>query len=110
MRNLIFIAVLILFNSSISYANSRPGHSDNECYSVAMVGFDSVINSHLGIPLHQVIDTFVEGNDNKQMLDIYRDYLLYVVMGAYQWSGTPHAYLAKTIVDCANRKAEVAMH
>ena len=109
-RKLMLSIVFLLVNSPLVYANSVLGQHESECYSVAMVGYDSVINYHLGVPLDQVINTFVEGNANEQTLEIYRDYLLTVVMGAYQWDGTPHTYAVKTIYDCAARHAEVAMH
>jgi len=96
--SIIFIAILLYFNVAQVFAS---GLSDQEsqCYSVAMVGYDSVINSGLGVPLDQVIDTMVTHNNST--ITIYKDYLLLVVMDAYNWDGTPHTYAVKTLFDCA---------
>lgn len=107
----IFLAVTGLFWLSISssYASALDQHEE-ECYSVAMVGYDSVINSNLGVPLDEVINTFLTNNDSVQTLEIYQEFLLLVVMEAYRWDGTPHMYAVKTIYQCAARHAEIAMH
>ena len=95
---LIIIATFISLYASQVFAS---GLSDKEsqCYSVAMVGYDSVINSSLGVPLDQVIETMVTHNNST--IAIYKDYLLLVVMDAYNWQGTPHTYAVKTMFDCA---------
>ena len=108
-RNLLIGFGLLLFSSTGVYASALDQHED-ECYAVAMVGYDSVINSNLGVPLDQVIDTFLTNNDGMQTLEIYQDFLLLVVMEAYQWEGTPHMYAVKTIYQCAAKHSEVAMH
>ncbi len=103
------IVGLCLLGIGDAYSSALNQH-EQECYSVAMVGYDSVINSNLGVPLDEVIDTFVSNNDGMNTLEIYREFLLLVVMEAYQWEGTPHMYAVRTMYRCANKHAEVAMH
>lgn len=103
--------LVVLFWLSIGSVNaSALGQHESECYSVAMVGYDSVINSDLGVPLDQVIDTFLQNSDGMQTLEIYQDYLLLVVMEAYQWEGTPHMYAVRTMYQCAAKHSEIALH
>ncbi|MDX1810524.1 MAG: hypothetical protein R3240_01135 [Gammaproteobacteria bacterium] len=107
LRNLLVVVGLFVCFSNVN-ASGLDEH-ESECYSVSMVGYDSVINSNLGVPLDEVINTFVTNNDAPS-LPIFQDYLLLVVMDAYQWDGTPHMYAVKTMYQCASRHAEVAMH
>jgi len=108
-RNLLIGFGLLLISSTSAFGSALGQHED-ECYAVAMVGYDSVINKNLGLPLDEVINTFVSNNDGMQTLEIYQDFLLLVVMEAYQWEGTPHMYAVKTIYQCAEKHSEVAMH
>ena len=97
-RTLIIIAMLFNFHASQVFASAL-SDKESQCYSVAMVGYDSVINSGLGVPLDQVIETMVTHNNST--IAIYKDYLLLVVMDAYNWQGAPHTYAVKTLYDCA---------
>ena len=94
----IIMAMLTILNTPQVFAYGL-GDKESQCYSVAMVGYDSVINSGLGVPLDQVIETMVTHNNST--IAIYKDYLLLVVMDAYNWQGTPHTYAVKTLYDCA---------
>ena len=106
-----FLATVLFLLGCNSALATGLGQHESECYSVAMVGYDSVINSNLGLPLDQVINTLVEhNNDTENTLEIYREYLLLVVMEAYQWEGTPHMYAARTMYHCAAKHAEIAAH
>ena len=109
-RSTLIILAGVLFLSLGNARASALGQHEEECYAVAMVGYDSVINSDLGVPLDQVIETFLNHNDSVQTIEIYREFLLLVVMEAYQWDGTPHMYAVKTLYNCAVRHSEVAMH
>ena len=101
-RYVLTLAVMIL-TFGVGNANATIGLSEAEgaCYSVSMVGYDTVINSDLGLPLDEVIDSMVTNNNSLQTLDIYEDYLLLVVMEAYNWEGSPHTYAVKTMFQCA---------
>ena len=75
------------------------------CYSVAMVGYDSVINSRMGVPPERAVElvqTTLDANGFRQVQEgIYGDYLLRVITGAYLWQQSPHAYAVQTFYRCA---------
>ena len=105
-RRLVLLALAALLSlgfGSVNAASDATGLNDMEqaCYSVSMVAYDTVINSDLGLPLDEVIDSMVTNNNSLQTLDIYEDYLLLVVMDAYNWDGSPHTYAVKTMFQCA---------
>ena len=78
------------------------------CYSVAMVGYDSVINSRMGVPPEQALNLVQTRNENGTRLvreGLYGDYLLKVIMGAYLWEQSPHAYAVDTFYRCARQGA-----
>lgn len=101
-----FLIALTLWFCVGQVSAAALGEHEEECYSIAMVGYDSVINSNLGVPLDEVISTMVTNNDSIQTIDIYQDYLMFVVMDAYNWRGTPHTYAVKTLYKCAVEHAE----
>jgi len=98
------IVVLLMLGMTTANAGVLAG-GEEACYSVAMVGYDTVINSDLGLPLDEVIETMVTNNNSLQTLEIYEDYLLLVVMDAYNWEGSPHTYAVKTMYHCAQQYA-----
>jgi len=102
-RRFILMAAMLLTLAFGSASASGLSEAEEACYSVSMVGYDTVINSDLGLPLDEVIDTMVTNNDTLQTLDIYQDYLLLVVMEAYNWDGSPHTYAVKTMFQCATK-------
>ena len=108
-RILILVVGCFWLSINASYGSAL-GQHEEECYSVSMVGYDSVINKNLGVPLDEVIDTFLTNNDSSQTLEIYQDFLLLVVMEAYQWQGTPHMYAVKTMYRCAAEHSQIAAH
>lgn len=109
MRTMLVVVGMFMLFTGNAFASALTQHED-ECYAVSMVGYDSVINSDLGVPLDQVIDTFLTNNDGMQTLEIYQDFLLLVVMEAYHWEGTPHMYAVRTMYRCAAQHSEIAMH
>lgn len=100
-RNVLMLVAFLLSLGFGSVNASGLSEAEEACYSVAMVGYDTVINSDLGLPLDEVIDTMVTNNNSLQTLEIYEDYLLLVVMDAYNWDGSPHTYAVKTMFQCA---------
>jgi len=95
------IIFLSLSFSNVSASNSALSQQEEECYAVAMVAYDTVINSGLGLPLDQVIDSMVKNSTAMNTIDIYQDFLMLVVMDAYNWQGSPHTYAVKTLFKCA---------
>jgi len=100
-RRVLMLLAMLLFVSFGSASASGLSEGEEACYSVSMVAYDTVINSDLGLPLDEVIDSMVTNNNSLQTLDIYEDYLLLVVMDAYNWEGSPHTYAVKTMFQCA---------
>lgn len=61
---------------------------ERECYKNAMIGYDSVINSRVGVPAEHAIDltqSTIERN---------------VIWNAYLWKASPHEYAIKTFSSC----------
>jgi len=103
---LILTAVLLYLNVANAFSSTLNQHEE-ECYAVAMVAYDTVINSNLGLPLDEIIDSMVK-NNSPDTIDIYQDFLMLVVMDAYNWQGSPHTYAVKALFQCAAKHSEVA--
>jgi len=103
---LMFSAVLLYLNAGNVLSSSLNQHEE-ECYAVAMVAYDTVINSNLGLPLDEIIDSMVE-NNSSETIDIYQDFLMLVVMDAYNWKGSPHTYAVRALFQCAAKHSDVA--
>ncbi len=75
------------------------------CYSVAMVGYDSVINARMGVPPERAVElvqTTLDADGVRQISEgLYGDYLLRVITEAYLWQQSPHAYAVHTFYRCA---------
>lgn len=93
--------LLFILNLPVLAQPGEPLEGPEEhCYGVAMVGYDSVINSRLGVPAEHALDLAelrkVSGNNG------YQPFLLKVVLDAYLWEKTPHAYAVRVMYACAN--------
>ncbi len=75
--------------------------SVQECYGRAMIGFDSVINSRLGLPPEHALALAARIDTAPVAGAQYRDDILIVMWGAYLWSGTPHNYAINVFYRCA---------
>ena len=104
---LIFTAILLYFGVTSSAFSSSLNEHEEECYAVAMVAYDTVINSNLGLPLDVIIDSMVKNNSEDTSV-IFQDFLMLVVMDAYNWQGTPHTYAVKALYQCASKHSDVA--
>lgn len=91
-----FFTVMIISYSSFSYADSN--ELTEECYAKAMIGYDSVINSRVGLYPEKSIH--ITNNSLPDESPLSRINLLRTIMGAYLWGGTPHAYAVKTFGEC----------
>jgi len=61
---------------------------ESMCYQNAMIGYDSVINSRVGVtPEHAIRLT-----DNKEIRNL--------IWNAYLWTASPHEYAIKTFTAC----------
>jgi hypothetical protein len=68
------------------------------CFSMAMVGMDSVINARLGVPAEHALELASRPVNNSEPYDTE---LLNVILNAYLWRETPHSYAIKVFYGCA---------
>jgi len=73
--------------------------SQQNCYSRAMVGLDSVINSRIGVPIEEAME-ITRKKGNVSISDQFDKSYLMAVLHAYMWSGTPHTYAIKVFSEC----------
>jgi hypothetical protein len=78
-----------------------------KCYGNAMVGFDSVINSRLGVPPEHALDLARMGGLSAASENVYATELLDYIYNAYLWNGSPHSYAVSVFYRCAQRNAGV---
>ncbi|MEK7322556.1 MAG: hypothetical protein AABZ84_05705 [Pseudomonadota bacterium] len=76
------------------------------CYGHAMVGFDSVINSRLGVPAENALDLASKNPLAVILHEQYSTYLLKVIWGAYLWNGNPHDYAVGVFYRCAEQQGQ----
>lgn len=74
---------------------------EQHCYGVAMVGYDSVINSRLGVPAEHALDLAALKKVGTR--SSYQPFLLKVVLDAYLWQKSPHNYAVKVMYNCASQ-------
>jgi hypothetical protein len=69
------------------------------CFSMAMVGMDSVINARLGVPAEHALELASQPVVNNS--EAFDSNLLKVILDAYLWQETPHSYAIKVFYGCA---------
>ena len=78
------------------------------CFSRAMVGMDSVINSRLGVPAeHALALSAQDGLGVNQEVE-FDEPLLAMILSAYLWEDSAHSYAIKVFYDCAASRPAVA--
>lgn len=78
------------------------------CYGSAMVGFDSVINSRLGVLPEHALDMVITNNRGVTIpISAQSTELLTVIYDAYLWQGSPHDYAVNVFYQCATRHAPI---
>jgi alanine-alpha-ketoisovalerate/valine-pyruvate aminotransferase len=105
MRIFPFFAILLPFPAAAFENLSTTLNEDQQaCYSLAMVGMDSVINSRLGVLPEHVVDL---ASRPQSVLSVnsepYDHNLLNVILDAYLWKETPHSYAIKVFYKCAQK-------
>lgn len=70
------------------------------CHAHAMIGFDSVINSRLGVPAEQVIDVIGVHEASSSGKPPHMLRLLTTMLTAYLWEDTPQNYYVHVFNDC----------
>ncbi len=78
------------------------------CYSQAMIGYDSVINSRLGVPAEHALDLAVLSQiPISSTQKTYSKALLKTILNAYLWQETPHSYAIKVFYRCAQDETKL---
>ena len=72
-----------------------------ECFATAMIGYDYVVNSRVGVPIERALNTVTVDNRSPLIRDTFKYELKTVVENAYRWQNTPHMYAVKVLHDCA---------
>ena len=112
-----FVAALLLLvvcGQANAFNNPALASAQQQCYGVAMVGFDSVINSRMGVPPEHALDlatvhryTPRDSQGLVDVSDIYGTYLLNVILSAYLWDGNPHSYAVSVFYRCARDRSQM---
>ncbi len=79
---------------------------EQQCFALAMIGFDNVINSRLGIPIQTALTAMTVNQTSPEVRDAYKLYLNDVVLNAYDWRGSPHEYAVKVLFHCGKKHGE----
>lgn len=99
------ICVLAAASPAASAFDGLPRDLDAQlCYGHAMVGFDSVINSRLGVPAENALELASKNPLALVLHEQYSTYLLKVIWGAYLWNGNPHDYAVGVFYRCAEQQ------
>jgi hypothetical protein len=86
---------------------SQTEQQAGQCYGLAMVGMDSVINSRLGIYPDRVLHLAVTdphseiaSRDEIAAAAPYSTRLLKIIFDAYLWQGEPNEYASRVLDNC----------
>ena len=95
--------LLVLPFTLSAQAYEFPEVSDEirDCYSKAMIGYDSVINARLGVPPEHALTYTYRNLDATPEQAQYLDNILIVVWGGYLWKSSPHNYALSVFYHCA---------
>ncbi|HEY5602740.1 MAG TPA: hypothetical protein VIM41_06495 [Gammaproteobacteria bacterium] len=91
---------------SSAYENSAFGGHQEDCFAKAMIGMDSVINSRLGVPAEHALELTAlhpqpAGTDGRA----FDSATLNVILSAYLWEDSPHAYAVEVFYKCAQQQS-----
>lgn len=98
----LFVFLILSFPLVSSAELSQP---EQQCFGISMVGYDSVINSRLGVPAEHALDLAMIRHANNSDKNAYAPFLLKVILDAYLWGDTPHTYAVKVLFKCAQRQS-----
>lgn len=78
-----------------------------DCFSRAMVGMDSVINSRLGVPAEHALALSVRDEVGGNHEAVFDEPLLAMILTAYLWKDSAHSYAIKVFYDCAASPSKI---
>lgn len=99
------LIVLVVCYTSLASAADHPlfSSTQQQCYAMAMMGKDSVINARLGVPPEHVLELTRVSNNARDAEVQFDNATLDVMLAAYLWEGTPQSYATSVYHDCALR-------
>jgi len=102
LATLLFISMPFLASPALAFDNPPQELGAQLCYGYAMVGYDSVINSRLGVPVEHSLglaekSPFTTVAEERH----FSTHVLKIVLNAYMWSDSPHDYAVRVFYQCA---------
>ena len=102
LKRLFLLSLLITPMTSTAFEVVPANSAESLCYSQAMIGFDSVINSRLGVPPEHALDLAILNQRTVATSErVYSMALLKTILDAYLWEESPHSYAVKVFYRCA---------
>lgn len=107
--NRLLLTVMLLASTGYSVMVSANNQAklnslSQQCYAMAMLGKDTVINARLGLPPEHALElTKLPSSGNSQHnngMAKYDNTALDIMLAAYLWHGTPQGYAASVMRDC----------
>lgn len=104
-----FFCILVLSAcatvSTGNIAGTGPAEDDiyPACHAHAMIGFDSVINSRLGVPAELALEVTRFNHDLSTVEKDYMLELLTTMMTAYLWQDTPGDFYVEVFKQCMDK-------
>jgi hypothetical protein len=99
---LVLMTATLYANTAAAFADATPLEKDAQiCFGYAMVGYDSVINSRLGVPAEYALGLALKSPLKKTSDERYSINVLKIALNAYMWSGSPHDYAVQVMYRCA---------
>ena len=99
---ILLVSSVFYVNTAAAFADTPPLEKDVQlCFGYAMVGYDSVINSRLGVPAEYALglaqkSPLQETGDQRYSINVLK-----IALNAYMWSGSPHDYAVQVMYRCA---------
>jgi len=106
-RRIISLVCLLAWSVPAAFAFDNPPADPGAqpCYGQAMLGFDSVINSRVGVPADLTVGIARIDLLAAISYENYSPTLVDVVLNAYIWPGSPHDYAVRVFYYCARDRA-----
>jgi hypothetical protein len=107
-KKLMLFAFLVAPMSAAAVETIAENSAEYRCYSQAMIGFDSVINSRLGVLPEHVLKLALLDHDKLTSSQlIYSRPMLKTILDAYLWKDSPHNYAVKVFYHCAQQEGSL---
>ncbi len=105
---LLLISLLATTSSALSFeAIYSVGTNEQQCYAKAMIGFDSVINSRVGVVPEHALTLALKSKKSEKGEKEYSEEILKTVLNAYLWQNSPHSYAIDIFYSCAAERGHL---